>query len=257
MKVTEIAPARLEQLNSGLAETGYLSECLAVDFAALLRAVLPDIDDAEDAEIKTLQGEGISRRMTSMGSLLARHLDEDDMTPLQSHTSDTVRGWACFALATKSNADLPAVLQALRPLADDPHFGVREWAWLAARPMIARDLPAAISLLASWTAEPSERVRRFASEATRPRGVWSAHIKPLKEEPGLGLPILEPLRADPARYVQDSVGNWLNDAAKSRPDWVRLLCARWTAEAGGPETARIVKRATRSLTVVAEQEPEG
>jgi hypothetical protein len=64
MKVAEIAPARLEQLNSGLAETGYLSECLAVDFAALLRAVLPDIADAEDAEIKTLQGEGISWRMT-------------------------------------------------------------------------------------------------------------------------------------------------------------------------------------------------
>ena len=255
MKISDIDPVRLASLNSGLAETSQLGEGLAVDFVALLQAVLPEIANQETATLETVRSEGISRRMAVIGGILALHLEDDGLTGLQSHASDTVRGWVCFALAARNAHDLDILFEALRPLADDPHFGVREWAWLAARPTIANNLASAIERLAVWTASPSERIRRFASEATRPRGVWCAHLAALKEEPALGLPILEPLRADPARYVQDSVGNWLNDAAKSRPDWVRALCAHWTVESDRPETARIVKRATRSLNTAHATEP--
>ncbi len=255
MKIAEIEPARLEALNRGSAETTHLSECLAVDFAALLRAVFPDIARAEAATAETMRSAGISRRMSVMGDVLARRLGDNDLFGLRLHRSDTVRGWACFAFAARNANDLASLLEALRPFADDPHFGVREWSWLAARPLIACDIEAAIGRLVPWTAEPSVRLRRFASEATRPRGVWCAHIPALKHDPALGLPILEPLRADPARYVQDSVGNWLNDAAKSHPDWVRAICAHWASETGRPATARIVKRAMRSMKPMIEQEP--
>lgn len=90
-------------------------------------------------------------------------------------------------------------------------------------------------------------MRRFASEALRPRGVWAAHIPALKQQPELGEPILHPLRADPSQYVQDSVANWINDAAKTRPDWAIELCAQWAAESDSAATTRIMKRALRSV----------
>lgn len=247
MKISDIDPTRLDQLNAGEIETTNLTEGLAVDFGALLMAAFPAIAEAERDRVKAASGEGVTRRMALVGTILAQSLDDDALGALLTHPSDTVRGWLCFALAGRSPAELKTTLNSLRPLADDPHFGVREWAWLAVRSQIADNLTEALAILTGWTASPSANIRRFASEATRPRGVWCAHIGALKEDPSLALPLLLPLRSDPSRYVQDSVGNWLNDAAKSRADWVRTLCDSWSAESDSPATARITKRALRTL----------
>ncbi len=238
--------ARLAAQNAGHMETSNLAELLKIDFASLLRATLPVHADHLGAEVDAFSKLGISARMSAMGSLLLQTLTTDEIDALGRHRSDTVRGWACFVIGTQPMT-LAAHLDAIRPFADDPHFGVREWAWLAVRPAIAGQLEEAIEILTGWTHSPSERIRRFASEATRPRGVWCKHLTALKTNPEPGRALLSPLRADGSVYVQDSVGNWLNDAAKSRPDWVRTLIAEWLDEAPPPQTRRIARRALRSL----------
>ena len=242
-RMADIPPDVLAALNAGQRETATLAESLAIDFAALLAAAVPQAAGAVRIDSK----DGVTKRMAQAGSAAVEALGPGAVERLAAHPSDTVRGWACYALAALPGLPLANRLERIRPLADDRHFGVREWAWLALRPHIAERIDEALALLTAWTADGSERVRRFASESTRPRGVWCTHIGLLKEDPRRGLPILDPLRADGARYVQDSVANWLNDAAKSQPDWVREVCARWAAESPAPATLYITRRALRSL----------
>lgn len=244
-----ISQELLADLNAGLAAAATLVECLAVDHAALMRAVVPDLDVDVDA-MSTLDGAagaGITRRMAVAADALLTRSGVGGVVMLACHPSDTVRGWAAFMIGRAPGLELGERLDLLRALADDAHFGVREWAWLAVRPHIAADIVHSIDLLVPWTEEASPYLRRFAVESTRPRGVWSAHIPALRRDPSLGLPLLEPLKAEQAAYVQNSVANWINDAAKDRPDWVWALCARWRTESAHPATAHICRRAERSL----------
>jgi 3-methyladenine DNA glycosylase AlkC len=241
LKISDISAERLSALHSGTVETTVLTECLAIDFASLMQNAFPTI--GQDA-LQTMH----EAKDLLAAQLLLASTGGQAIGSLSAHPSDTVRGWACFAIGQLESLALSERLKLIRPLADDPHFGVREWAWLGLREHISSEIDQTIQLLTPWTADPSPYIRRFACEATRPRGVWSAHIKCLKEAPEKALSILTPLRADPAPYVQDSVANWLNDAAKSRPEWVKALCADWLEASTNPATARICKRALRSFS---------
>lgn len=246
-RTADIPPDVLDALSRGELSSATLTECLAVNQAQLLRTVFPALPpralDAAEAACRL----GILKRMSGIGALLLGELGSAGLGVCQAHGSDTVRGWACFMIGAQPGMALAARLAAIQPLADDGHFGVREWAWMAVRPHLAADLDAAIRQLEAWTASPSERLRRFASEALRPRGVWCAHIGPLKRQPERALPILSPLRADASAYVQDSVANWLNDAAKDQAAWVRELCQQWQLGEPCVATRRICSRALRNV----------
>ena len=245
--MADIEAAHLAALNAGTAEARTLTEALAIDHVALLRAAIAAPSAELVAAASAAQQLGILKRMTAIGAALAEQLEADELARLASHSSDTVRGWWCFAVAAAEPESIRGLLETVKPLADDERFTVREWVWMAVRPRLVSDLDEAIAQLVPWVQDPSPRVRRFATESLRPRGVWASHIAALKTDPGRAVALLDPLRADPSVYVQDSVANWINDASKSAPDWARALCARWAADSSAPETARIISRALRTI----------
>jgi 3-methyladenine DNA glycosylase AlkC len=158
-----------------------------------------------------------------------------------------VRAWMAFYIAANSHLDLSSRLKMMRKFADDSSMSVKECAWVSLRPYLVKDLTTSFQLLIPWVQDKDPNIRRCAIEATRPRGVWCQHIPQLKENPELGLTLLEFVRSDSSKYVQRSVGNWLNDASKSQPDWAINTCQRWQKESPTPPTKWIVKHGLRSL----------
>lgn len=238
VRISEIPPPILASLSSGEIESANLVEWLATDLTQVVRAVF-DQDASGWWDPKTSQ----LKRLAVLGQWIAGHR-RSEMQSLQSHPSDLVRGALPYAVI----ALRPEISDDLRVAASDSNMSVRETAWLATRPVVLADLSTALDRLEPWIHDPEFTIRRFASELTRPRGVWCAHINALKATPELGLSLLEPLRSDPAKYVQLSVGNWLNDAGKTRPDWLEAVASRWREESPTKETALIVKRGLRSMT---------
>lgn len=255
MKLSDIPPELVQRLNRGEAETATLTEQTAMDFVQLLGTLESWSGDAlalaDAARHAGLAGLGLVSRMALAGRLLGEHgafRDEQALRQLTGHASDTIRGFACFAIAGHPAFGFAEKFAWIRPLAADPHFGVREWAWLAMRPEVVAAPFEALTLLQPWTAEADANLRRFAVEVTRPRGVWAKCIAQLVGEPWHGLPLLTACCCDDSRYVQDSVANWLNDAAKSRPDWVGQVCDEWRrAHPENPACGYVIRRGQRRI----------
>ncbi|BAN34817.1 conserved protein of unknown function [Sulfuricella denitrificans skB26] len=256
IRLRDIPPDLIDLLNHGEAETATLTEQTAMDFAVLLGTLNGWSGNAEglaqEAARQDFPGHGLVKRMELAGRMVGRHGGFDDREALQqliAHPVDTVRGFACFAIALHPGLGFVDKFMEMRRLAADRHFGVREWAWLSLRPVVVTAPFEAIDLLQGWVSEPDANLRRFAVEITRPRGVWAKHIVPLRAEPWHGLPLLEPCCCDESRYVQDSVANWLNDAARSQPDWVSAVCRDWLRNfTDNSACCYIVKRAQRNLS---------
>ncbi len=255
-RIALIPPEVLEALNAGLVPTVNLNEFLALDLAQLTRSVARHIglpsDDERIADTLAMldafkpvkRHEHVARALYDMTE---PRPDRDAIAhSLATHSSDVARSWATQWIMFSPMA-LAGKLHSVRRFAADPHFGVREMAWMAVRDEVAGAVDEAVALLHPWVRDADENIRRFASELTRPRGVWCAQIEALKAQPWRALPLLEPLMADPSRYVQNSVANWLNDASKTQPEWVDEVCRTWLAQSPAPTTGYIVRRALRTI----------
>jgi 3-methyladenine DNA glycosylase AlkC len=254
--IKDIPPDILDQLNKGEIETANLTEWLAVDQRLLLENLLLQNDRKEYLmpvldNVEKLKKQTVNSINETIGigllNLAVKNKDDEFLLKLPAHKADLVRCWAAYTIGRNRDLQLKEKLNRIKSFAADSHFGVREICWMTVRPDIARNLEESLSLLSEWTVHDNENVRRFASESTRPRGVWCEHIDALKQNPGLGLEILDPLRSDSSRYVQDSVGNWLNDASKSQPEFVVEICDEWLRESPTKETQYIIKKALRTL----------
>ncbi|WP_394751033.1 DNA alkylation repair protein [Spongiimicrobium salis] len=257
-KAADIPAEVVELLNKGKIETVNLTEWLAIDHNALIQAVFPDLGIEKttiDAIIKEIQAQKKPSAMNTtrlVGTSLSQHYSntkglEVILDKLSTHLSDSIRCYAPYLIALNENLTLEEKMARAQHLVADTHFGVREVVWMALRPEIDKNLEKSIQFLATWTKDKDENIRRFTTEATRPRGVWCKHIDRLKETPELALPILNNLKADDSKYVQDSVGNWLNDASKTRPDFVIALCEKWQKTSPTKATEKIIKRAKRTI----------
>ena len=246
-----------ERLNRGEIETATLTEQAAMDFAVLLGSLTGWQGDvaslAQEAAQQNFSGHGLVKRMALAGQMLGRcgaFADREALRQLMVHPADTVRGFACYTIAAHPELEFGEKFDWMKPLAADPHFGVREWAWLALRPTVVAAHLDAIVLLRRWVNEPDANLRRFAIEITRPRGVWAKHIQALQAEPWHGLPLLDSCARDESRYVQNSVANWLNDAARSQPEWVKEVCRDWLGiYPDNNACCYITKRAQRNLSM--------
>ncbi|MCX2454186.1 DNA alkylation repair protein [Pedobacter sp. PLR] len=254
--IKDIPAAILEQLNQGEIETANLVEWLAVDQRLLLenllkqnrrtdylKPILASIDQLKKQTVNTIN-ETIG---TGLFELVIKNNDHDFLNTLSGHNADLVRCWATYTIGKNQKLSIGETLLQIQPFAADKHFGVREICWMSVRQKIAENLQMSIAILSKWTSNDDENTRRFSTEATRPRGVWCEHIEVLKQNPTLALTILEPLKSDPAKYVQDSVGNWLNDASKTQPGFVMELCGRWEKESETKDTRSIIKKALRTI----------
>lgn len=253
LRQREIPAEVLSALSRGWIESKTLVEWLSVDRLVLLKTISKSLEIELNAPLKKILSNKAPISSLQKSKQIAEQLavliapGDPRFKAIEQHTSDVVREWGALMVGHWDSMPFARRLAWIKPFADDPNPGTREIAWMALRPHVASETIVNIAKLLPWTGSRNERLRRYASEITRPCGVWCHHIELLKQQPELALELLEPLRSDESLYVRNSVANWLNDASKSRPEWVMELTSRWQRQSQTPQTMYIVKRALRTL----------
>lgn len=182
-----------------------------------------------------------------LGPALGKRITGDEMNSNLSHDQNThagIRGWPLMALADyvaqcgEGHFELSLdVLQAITR---------RGSAEFAIRFFLEREQNKTLAVLLNWVAHPDHHVRRLVSEGTRPLLPWGFQLTAFRQNPQLGLQLLEALKDDESEYVRRSVANHLNDIAKDHPDLIATTAARWLNGAD-QNRKRLVRHACRTL----------
>ncbi|MEZ6044714.1 MAG: DNA alkylation repair protein [Planctomycetaceae bacterium] len=115
----------------------------------------------------------------------------------------------------------------------------------AVRPFILADPKRMMNQMKKWAKDRNHHVRRLASEGCRPRLPWAVSLPLFKEDPKPVLELLELLKSDPEKYVQNSVANNLNDISKDHPEVAIRIAKNWQGTSNA--TDWILKHGCRTL----------
>lgn len=116
----------------------------------------------------------------------------------------------------------------------------------AIRPYLETFMEPTLKVMEAWSMDANKHVRRLSCEGLRPRLPWASKLESFVGDPTPILPILENLKDDPSKYVQNSVANCINDIFKDNPEVAKPLVERWKPNAT-KERKWIIKHALRNL----------
>ncbi|HEY0013692.1 MAG TPA: DNA alkylation repair protein [Allosphingosinicella sp.] len=251
---SEVPTAVLAALEAGEVESVNLMEWLAADMGRLAahvaRALPPgQLGSSLARAAREMSSATITQRLRIAGRAIAAACSArgSEFDALRTHKSDLVRQWACYAVNDSClSLSLDQRLEETLQFAADRNMSVRETAWMAFRPHLVDQFDAVLPRLERLAAHENDNIRRFAVEGTRPRSVWGAHLPILKRQPERGRKLLEQVKSDQSRYVKLAAGNWLNDASRTRADWVIDLCREWS-RSDDAHTRFIINRGLRTI----------
>ena len=112
------------------------------------------------------------------------------------------------------------------------------------RPYIHQHYERTLEQMYSWSKHENFHLRRLACEGLRPRLPWAKKLDRFIEDPSPVIPVLQSLKDDSSKYVQNSVANHINDLLKDNEAMAIELLQSWTHDAS-PSRKWIIKHATR------------
>lgn len=178
--------------------------------------------------IQPLDSLELKQRVSHTTVTVAQHLPNNYKKSISvlydlSQVIDTEFGYLFMSefISTYGMNDYNVSIKALR---DFTHHCSSEF---AIRDFLNKDFDQTIKHMLKWTEHEDEHIRRLASEGSRPRLPWGKKLQQVIDKPTLTWSILNQLKNDPAKYVQKSVANHLNDISKDNADWLIKKLKKW------------------------------
>ncbi len=116
----------------------------------------------------------------------------------------------------------------------------------AIRPYVIHHYEKTMKQMSQWSLDSNFHVRRLSCEGLRPRLPWAKKLQIFIDNPAPLIPILNNLKADKSKYVQNSVANCINDIIKDNLEVATKLIESWLPTHSN-ETKWIIKHSLRKL----------